>query len=327
MVRMSEVGQCIKALAARSLGYESLPTSPGSQTIMEEGKLHEGVVAQKLVSEGYALEEVPVCISCLQEFSEERNGIHVELVADSLRFIGHLDRRICVNGNWYPLEIKSMGRFTFAKFERLGFEAFPEYSGQEACYLEAEKRPGLYVVKCRDTGEIRRFVVPYQGTSLDGWDELPLLQPFDSVVTRLRQVEQHILAGAVPDYSYDDKSSQCRYCSYRYLCLEQQREIPGVELPDLLEAAALWKEGKQLEAEAETKLEAAKLSFLTYAKEQGMEKFRVGGVSVSYAGKKQRRYLDEAKLRELLPSGVLEQAYKLGKEWDSIIIRTLEERT
>ena len=89
--RMSECGGCPRAMAASRLGYDPTPDSPASLRMMREGKRHESWIVQDLKEMGYTIETAGVCQKCLEETSEEKEGIHVEFETPLVRMVGHLD--------------------------------------------------------------------------------------------------------------------------------------------------------------------------------------------------------------------------------------------
>ena len=314
---MSSTGDCPKLLTAVHLGYEFPPHSKASETIFREGKRHEDWVIEDLRQEGYEVETNDLCSKC------DREGIHVELGTPLIDLMGHLDGRVKVNGSKLPLEVKSMGRFQFEKFRAKGFDAFPEYASQERCYLEVENSPGIYIVKCRDTGEKLRFSI---GVELKGFKLLPLSLTYDNVLDKLNQVELWVREKTLPPIEYNEKSEQCRWCKGRHiLCTVQQRNTEVI-LPNLIEASELWKEGKRLSDEGEEKLELAKLAFLQHSKENKLDRYSVGGLNVSYYGVRQRESIDEKLLKELVNEEIWRKALKRGKEWDDLRIRDTERK-
>ena len=298
--RMSESGNCPKVLAARQLGYEPVPETEASLRIMRESSRHEGWVCEELESEGYAI-------------TDRQKELTIE--TPLLKLVGHIDGIADKDSTRQLLEIKALGRFTYAKYLREGLDAYPEYQAQVTCYAEALKLPILFVVKNRDTGEIIK-------TRLD---KPPML--IDDILSKLNTVELYVRDGELPPEEFDEKRQACRWCHYRYLCTkpEPESEVKVEELPSLLEAAELYKEGKAFEELATERLDQAKSVFLTHSKTTNIDKFKVGGVSVSYLGTRQRQYLDEAKLKELVSGDILKQVYKMGKPWDDLRVRILKE--
>jgi len=323
IVSMSSSGECPRSLAAQQLDYEATPESPASQIILREGMRHERWIAEDLVGEGILLEEGGFCPKC------KRVGLHVELDTQYFKLVGHLDRRIVVNSDLYPLEVKALGRFTFDKFKRAGFQEFSGYEAQELCYLEAEGRPGYYIVKSRDTGELLRFKVPYRGyypPNLYGFNrEVVPKRTFRDIIDKLNLAAVALQQGQLPDYECSDEEK--RYCKFKYLCGEQLQLEPDVielGLPSLLEAADMHIEGKMLETLASERIEMAKIVFLEHAKKQ--PKFRVGGISVSYRGLKSKEYVKTSLLKQLVSKELLDKVVGQSNLFEDISIRILKEK-
>ena len=325
--RMSESGNCPRVLAAPKLGYEPIPESESQIKLLKHASRHEQVVADALSDEGYTLLDAGLCLDCLKEFGEKRYGFHVEIITFLIRLIGHIDRLIVVNGSSYPLEIKSLGRFTFEKFKRERFGYSPSYAGQEACYLEAIKRPGFYAVQNRDTGELLKYSIPRNGKfiELEGFERLEIPITYEQVESKLHLVELGVQNQDLPQTAFDEKSNECRWCRVRYLCSKEDKEekAKDLNLPTLLEAAELYKEGKQFERMAEERVEQARQVFITHAKEQGLEKYRVQNLSISYRGQKTKKWLDEKTIRSLVSPEIVKQAEKESKPYDDYSIRIL----
>lgn len=332
--RMSEAGACPTVLAAMQLGYEPVPESEASLRLMRHASRHEELFADDLYSEyGWVLDGgIRPCPKCTVEFDSERYGIHIEIRTQLIRLIGHLDRRAIIIGVKYPVEIKSLGRFTFDKFKRDKFDSFPEYAAQETCYLEAEDRPGLYVVGNRDTGELLKYTIPYNHQSLDlpGFEELELPITYDAIIDKLHRVEFSVKAGELLTGNYSESSDQCRYCRFKFLCLKETvEEAQEVDTPTLLEASAMYKDGHALEKQGEAMKTTAKDAFLQHAKANNPKfdpvKFKTSIVSVSYRGMKTKRYADEKKMKEVLDEDTLAKCYSESKPYDDVGIYILKE--
>ena len=326
--KMSESGGCPKALAAARLGYEPAPRrGGGGEVVMREGKRHEAHIAEDLVKMGYELEDAGECLRCREEFGETGiGGYHVEINTFLIRLIGHIDRYLVIDGQRFPCEFKSMSTFIYPKFRKEGLSAFPAYGSQEACYIGYMERPGLYVVKNRDNGEMLIYTVPYSDSVIPGHAVLPITITLDQVVDKLHMVEISVRDSELPECGVPVEER--RWCDYRYLCtdpeVEEKGDLPEATDEELKEAASLWREGKDLERESEGKLEYAKQVFILAG--NTTPKFKVGGVSVTYAGLKSRKYLDEKVLRELVEPNILKRAQKETKPYDDIRIRLLEEQ-
>jgi len=330
--RMSSIGECPKALVAKNLGYEPTSESKSQDTLLKHATRFEHLVASALTDEGYNLRWThEFCESCSSEFGDRRYGFHSEFSTFLVRVVGHIDRRLQVSDNQYPLEIKSFGRFIFPKFQKEGFSAFPEYAAQIVCQIHSEKKPGFYAACNRDTGEMLKLSLPYNGEYADGINGFTrIVAPanMDDILDQIHKVELDIQEKHLPDMKFDDKTSACRWCRLKYLCLEdgKQESVVSIEsFPTLLEAADLWKEGKTFEQLSVERLEQAKQVFLRHAKDTGVNKYQVGGVKVSFLGERSRDYIDEKRLKELVSEDIIRQATRKGKIWDDIRINLLKE--
>lgn len=295
--RMSEAGTCSRVLGAVRLGYEPLPETEASKRIMREGQRHEELTIQDLTDEGYVI-------------TDRQKEIVLETPILILQ--GHIDGVARKDGLPYLLEIKSMGRFTFQKYQTKGLGAFPEYQAQITCYEANTQLPILYVVKNRDNGELNKMIL-----------EKPPID-FSQICDKLNLVELCVQDGVLPDAEYTEDSERCRWCKFPYLCIKPEKEVKVEELPSLIEAAELFKEGKKYEEMSEERIEQAKHIFLSHAKENKLDKYQVAGVSISYSGERQKSYIDEKKLKELVSEDIWKQVYKQSKPWDDIRIRILE---
>mgnify|MGYP001070056902 CR=1 FL=1 len=168
---------CIIPLIATYFGYEPIAKSEVDEDKLDYYTRLEAVVADRLEKEGLELIDAGVCQKCLAEFGEERRGLHAEFTVDSVRFVGHLDRYAIIDNEWYPVEIKNLGRFMFDKAKKEGiFNVYPSYAVQEALYLRDSGKPGLYVVNNRDTGEMLKYSIPWEPGYLElkGFERLEL---------------------------------------------------------------------------------------------------------------------------------------------------------
>ena len=324
---MSETGNCVRALVASRMDYEPMPETKGQLRLLRHASRHEEMFANDIAEEhGITLIAGGLCERC-RELGIERKGIHVEIPTFLYTLVGHLDRRAIINGRQFPVEIKALGRFTFEKFRKNGFEAFPGYAAQEACYLQAEGLPGLYIVGNRDTGELLKYTIPYKGETIkiEGFSELHLPIEFKDIDSKLCAAEVYSRDRVLPDAQFDDKSELCRYCRVKYLCVGEEPKVLELHQVDLLEAARMWIEGSALEKQAEEMKDGAKDAFLNYARQNKQDKFRTGGISVSYKGEVARRYISEAKAKELLDKEILEKLYVDSKPYPSLYIRILKE--
>ena len=325
--RMSEAGGCIKALTAVRLGYEPSEKRTSDD---EERLLYytwcEDIAALQLTNRGYVLEGGDTCNIC-----HNRKGIHVEVETDLFNLTGHLDRRILTPNSRhssYPVEIKSLGRFSSDNFKRHKFDGFPDYVGQELCYLQAEGKPGVYWIMNRDSGQCTGYIVNDFDNELNlpGFEKLVLPITFDNIAERLNEVEIFANAVQLPDVEYDSSNPQCKWCGFKYLCRSgQPTSEPTSE--KLITASELYKESKGFESQAKDRYDQAKSIWTDHIMSNGLkkgDKFKAAGVSVSYGGQITRKSVDESKLAELVSSDILSQVYKESKPWEDIRPRITE---
>ena len=315
---MSESGNCPKSLAASRLGYEPIKDNPRSERIMRSGNRHEKLIAQDLVDEdGLVILDAGACEKCSDEEHRHVGGHHVEIDDPLVRLVGHIDRIALIDEVQHPVEIKSMGLFAYNKFKKYGLT--DGYKAQEACYLHAMQTSGLYVVRCRDDDETLKFTVG--AMSIPGFGYIDLGISFDEVLQNIYTAELAVQEKQLPE---GKETPLCSWCKFRYLCdkyKDEKKPASIVSSVSMAEAALMWKEGKSAFDEAEAKMEQAKATFLKYAKDNKVDKFTTNGLTVGYYGTRQNPYLDQKKLKELVPETVIKMCTKDGKTWEDIRIR------
>ena len=320
---MSEVGGCPRVLAAARLGHDPMPRPSEDEERLKHYSRMEQVAAEQIAEvTGCVLENGGYCKPC------DRNGIHVELESTLFLLVGHLDRRIKVNGAWYPVEIKSAGKSSWVKFQREQFAAFPGYAGQECAYLATEGKPGVYWVIERDSGQALKYVVNDEEGVLDslGFAKIQLPVTFDQIEDKLNQVELMVQSGQLPA---GEASDECWWCGYRYLCVKEEKDSkPATTVSDggLVAAAGEYRYALELEKLVEEIKEEAKGVLLGYSKASGIDKYRVAGLSVSYRGQKTKKYLDQGKIKSQYPE-VFDACQAETKLFDDYTIRRVKEDT
>jgi len=323
---MSSVGECPRALGANRLGYESLPETGDSQILLTHASRCEALAAQQLMDEGYRIEPSSQCQLCLDRYSAERYGIHVEMDTPLLLLVGHLDRRLILDNNRkLPVEIKSLGRFTWEKFAKKGFEEFTSYIGQEACYLEAEKSPGIYWVMNRDNGKSLKYIVNDFDNSinLNGFQKITLPITYNTILDKLNQVEIAAQYGELLD---GEESDNCRWCRFKYLCSRpEEKKLKVEDTAPLIEAARMYKEAHEMEKQAKEIKESAVFALLSHSKENKVDKYRVGSVSFTYHGQKVRESIDAKSLKLEMPE-MYEKYKRESKPYDDYSIRLIGEK-
>lgn len=335
--RASEIPEpngCLRPLVAQYLGYESTPQTKADQDRLDYYSKLEEVVAKRMIGI-ISLEEKGLCPQCWQEFKEERKGFHVELLTDLVRLVGHLDRKILIPAETeayekdYPVEIKNLGRFVFDKWKKNKFAVYPSYATQECIYLESMQKPGLYIVNNRDTGEMLKYSIPYNGEYLtvEGFEKLELPFTISEVIETIHTIDIYVESDQLPDGQFNSDSEQCRWCRWKFMCVKAEPESELIEItePNLLECASMYKEGFVMVKQGEEMKKSAIDGLLNHSKATGISKYHAGGVSISYRGTKTREYIDDKTLRAKASPELLAEVIKQSKPYDDYSIRVLKE--
>ena len=295
--RMSDAGECPKALVAERLKYESTPIPSWLETTAEEGRWHEERAKKKLRKEGWAVEECEVCPACLETMGQERSGIHVYLEMEKFIWIGHLDGRISRDGQRKNLEVKSRSQFEFDRWMKDGFGGFPWNADQLTVYAEADQQSEwLYFVKNRNSGyEDRRFL--NQAPS----DIREIVQRHNLVVDCIQKIE-------LPDIAFNPTSIQCRRCNFKKICLPEPKALSPVEESDLQAAVDKWRAGKILQADGKVLVGEAIRAFEVHTGATGIEKWRFDDLVVNTVHVKESVTYGKERLLEMFTEEQLKPA-------------------
>ena len=134
-----------------------------------------------------------------------RIGVTTEISIPPQKMVsGRADAILCLNGENYVLDIKSMNSMIFRKLTT----PKPENIYQMQLYLHFfDIKKGILLYIDKDRQELKEFVVDYDKklveTLLDGFKELKV------------KIEKDIVPGVLVDYP---KNWQCRYCAFRTVC-------------------------------------------------------------------------------------------------------------
>jgi len=335
---MSTVGNCSRVLGAIRLGNKPTPLTKDDLARLQHYSRCEALAAQQIMDLGYKLEEGGECKLC------HRNGIHVQIDTPLFLLVGHLDRRLVLNGSEgpkFPVEIKSLGKTSHTRFARNQFNSFPDYAGQEVCYLHAEQKPGMYWIMERDSGSPLKYTIDYGDNELklDGFEKIILPVTFEQIVDKLNLIEVAVQDNTLPDA---EESDSCFFCHFKYLCVKP--EPKGTKavietLPALVEAAGLYTSGLQMEKDGKSMKKTGTDILLEHAKGHNVDKYRVGNViSVTYSGQTTRKTLNRKILLESLqelakkykmplsvPEEIVRLSTKESEPYDDFDIRVLKE--
>jgi len=331
LYRISETGNCSRTLAASRLGNKPTPETEDDRIRLKYYSSLEEICAQKLIDSG--LEILPgasaiTCHTCKNDNGENRSGIHVEIHTDiiDIDLVGHLDRRIQLKNDVYPLEIKCLGRFTWQKWIKDTFKVYPGYAMQEACYLEAEHKPGLYIVMNRDTGDLAKYIINDKDNriQIEGFTNLELPITFEQVLEKLVNIEIEVSSGNMP--KGDGSEQECGWCRYRYLCITTdvtERKVKLVNVPTLLDAAIMYKDGNNYEKLGKDMKQSATIALLEHAKSEKLDKYKVSDLSISYRGQTTRKWYDAKILEQIVDKKILKKAERQSEPYDSFSIRII----
>lgn len=173
--RASELGACLKAQAARRLGYTPLPPPEKFELIFERGNLHEEMCVTSMLEFGYAV------------YDQQKE---VEIPVGAVKLVGHIDGMVEEYGVMRDrlLEIKAPGawkKFHDAQKTDTWVDPLAErYAWQISVYMHALSAEAL--IACVDEGEIRTFVIERPPYTLD------------DIYRRVRSIEEIVQSGVLP---------------------------------------------------------------------------------------------------------------------------------
>ena len=318
---MSTVGKCSRVLSAIRLGTEEPKKDAINLHRLNHYTQMEDIAAKQIQALGYKLVEGGKCQSCEDKYNITRYGIHVEIQTPLFLLSGHMDRQLSYKGKLYPIEIKSAGKNSMTKFASQQFNAFPGYAGQECCYLESQKRPGVYWMMDRDTGDNLKYIVNDFNNELDlpGFDKITLPLTFDDLVNKLNSIELDVMDGRL---SKAEESDDCFFCAFKFLCdKEESKKAVIVAEPQLLDASNQYKKGLNMEKEAKVLKNSAVSTLLAHARNNKINKFRTDILIVSYRGMKTKKWLDEDIIRKNAPADIVRLAERESEPYDDYTIR------
>lgn len=327
--RMSSATACPKILVAEKLGYEPKQKTRSDLDRLQYYSWLEDVAAKQIASLGYEVLDAGLCPLCTNPDGGQRSGFHVGLNFPLFSLVGHVDRQVRIDGKTYPVEIKSLGRFSWQRFKNNQFESFHDYEGQELCYLEYYKTPGIYWVLNRDTGDSLKYIVNDHKNilNLPGFEKIFLAKTFAEIEEQITSVVIDASCGELPNAPFEP-DGKCRYCDYQYLCLDQVEtdvnKTSEINIPELSEAARLYQEGVRMEKEGAERKSSAISTLLGFAK-SNQPKFKISGVSFSYSGQKTRTTCDMDLLKTMIDDDTYNKVIRVGRPYDSYTVRVVKD--
>jgi hypothetical protein len=279
--RISEIGHCPKELTLSAVGIKgSVPVWLSNSA--EEGNWHEKRIKDQMRKAGYTIKENEVCPVCLERFSEERRGIHVEFEstngneAEQYRIIGHLDGQAShpefTQGKMLGLEVKSMSQYEYDRWYRESWNGFSNYAWQVSTYMHLLNSPFIYVIKNRNIGSKIQFII-----------DSPIIK-WEVIDFKLKELAGWITMNGNKPYpaEFNGDSLECRRCKFNSMCVPEPKLLEPVQKEILDEAVVNWLAGKKMEEDAEILVSKAEEVFITHCKVTTENKWRYGGLSISY---------------------------------------------
>ena len=285
IVSISSSGECPRAMSARLLGREEVFDAQSKirlERAAKEGTRWEAFVLQDLRDEyGYTVIETPYCEPC------GRDGHHVELDLGNCLAVGHID------GFAPPalIEVKTMSRFQFDRWRKMGFDGFRKYAFQVSLYMLAMNSDAVYAVKNRDTGEL----------NVQTLTETPFSMA--EIVNYLSDALRAYNKGEIAECPQTEPYP----CGFCYLNLETapvERSV-SPEVPtevEIAQAIQNWRSGKAKEREGLELINGSKDVLLKYLDNSGQKSFKVDGVHVTQVQAGISRRMDTTKLKLFLGS-------------------------
>lgn len=198
--RASGVGHpCERKLVYDRLNWqEALKPDVGLQLIFNEGNLQEQAVIRLLQDSGYRINESQ------RAFAWEKYNI-----------TGHIDGMIEIDGESYPLEVKSASPFAFDKIatvedvKNARYHYMRGYYDQMQVYLLlANKQAGVILFKNKVNGRLKTVLV-----ELD-------YEYAEKLLKKVERINEFVAKKEYPE-RIDDKDV-CSGCPFRHICLPDE---------------------------------------------------------------------------------------------------------
>jgi CRISPR/Cas system-associated exonuclease Cas4 (RecB family) len=285
--RASEMGHpCVRYLVLNRTRWQekSLPNAR-LQMIFDMGRMVEDLVSQDLREAGFRIVEQQ------RPFSWPEYQI-----------TGSIDFKLAIDGQVYPVEVKSAAPNPFASINsaqdmlRHKYLYMRKYPAQLTLYLIMDnKERGLFLFKNKSTGEMKEI-----------WLDLDM-EFAESLVQKAEKVNWYVAQGTLPD-PIDYAEDICGECPFVHICLPD-RIGKEVEVPDdgqLLELVTRYHELKAMAKEYDEVND--RINKLV----EGREKILVGDYFI------QGKYIERATYD--IPDEVKAQYKGTAKSWRKQII-------
>ncbi len=214
--RASELGhECLRYLVLnRTRWQEKTLHDVRLQMIFDMGRMVEDLVSQDLREAGFAL------IEQQRAFSWAKYQI-----------TGTIDCKIALDGQVYPVEIKSSAPHAFASINsaedmrRHKYHYMRKYPAQLTLYLLMDnKDKGLFLFKNKATGELKEI-----------WMDLDY-EFGESLIKKAEAINKHVTEGTLPE-PIEYNEDICGDCGYAHICMPNRigKEVEISDNTELLE--------------------------------------------------------------------------------------------
>lgn len=298
--RLSQIGNCSRALSAMRLGKEPSEAPKFLETAAKEGWLHERAIVDGLRSEGLVIRHDEKCAIC-SHGAFERRGIHIEREFPRFILTGHMDGIVTDKEKKYlsrtsVLEIKSKSQGEFDRWLKERWKGFDDAAYQLTAYMTLNALEkiqlndftaddfdnlgtgleALYIVKNRNNGFCDKFT--QVGTPLK----------FSEILTKINLIEDYTAKGELVPIEPDWSSLKCKWCNWKFLCLAKNENevLEVVKKPEYVSASQMWLDGYEDYLRGKALMEDAEKLLKGFAQahsNEGKDKFsyRTGEVIVN----------------------------------------------
>jgi CRISPR/Cas system-associated exonuclease Cas4 (RecB family) len=216
--RASELGhECLRYLVLnRTRWQEKTLHDARLQMIFDMGRAVEDLVYQDLREAGFVIVEQQ------RPFSWAKYQI-----------TGSIDFKLSIDGQVYPVEVKSAAPGVFASINSIAdmlhhkYPYMRKYPAQLTLYLLMDnKERGLFLFKNKSTGELKEI-----------WMDLDY-NFAESLVQKAEAINKHVAEGTLPE-PMEYKEDICGECPFIHICLPDRigKEVEVTEDSELLELA------------------------------------------------------------------------------------------
>lgn len=230
--RVSNVGECPRALVYDRLGFEPRPHPGRTVLIFGDGNLHEDATVEWLAKTDYSVTDRQRAVDVGEIHGcDPFEFIHCDTCDTDVPLStlhGHIDGLILVDGRHVLFEHKAIGEFSYKLIDK----EFPQsYVKQCCCYIKGLKDQGvdidsaIILLRSKDKATYKQIVIEYDHdsdrcTMRNEWnDNVGYMEDVVGSCLSLHSfVEECSSNGEIPDRPFDYDEWKCKLCRYRETC-------------------------------------------------------------------------------------------------------------